>query len=89
MEQRSIIVCGLTAAASLAALLVVRRRGADVARVQTLNKLALPDNKGHLRPVAVADAAEILALVDANREHLAEWLPWVKYVNAVADERSE
>jgi ribosomal-protein-serine acetyltransferase len=29
-----------------------------------------------LRPYTVADAAELTAVVAANREHLAPWLPW-------------
>lgn len=30
-----------------------------------------------LRPLAEADAAELFALVDAHREDLRRWLPWV------------
>jgi RimJ/RimL family protein N-acetyltransferase len=30
----------------------------------------------YLRPVAEGDAEAIYALVDADRERLAEWLPW-------------
>jgi ribosomal-protein-serine acetyltransferase len=29
-----------------------------------------------LRPVRAADAAELYALVEANRSYLAQWLPW-------------
>ena len=39
-----------------------------------------------LRPVAVADAAELFAVVDANRGHLREWLPWLDWVRTVEDE---
>ncbi|HYC82318.1 MAG TPA: GNAT family protein [Solirubrobacterales bacterium] len=34
------------------------------------------DEHLHLRPVAEGDAEPIYALVDAERERLAEWLPW-------------
>jgi ribosomal-protein-serine acetyltransferase len=30
-----------------------------------------------LRPLALADAAELFALVDANRARLRKWLPWL------------
>lgn len=29
-----------------------------------------------LRPLAMADAAELHGLIEANRDHLAPWLPW-------------
>ncbi|MBU2602550.1 MAG: GNAT family N-acetyltransferase [Actinobacteria bacterium] len=35
------------------------------------------DEDTHLRSIAEADAEELFALVDANRAHLREWLPWV------------
>jgi ribosomal-protein-serine acetyltransferase len=31
-----------------------------------------------LRPLEEADAGELYALVEANRDHLAEWLPWAR-----------
>lgn len=34
------------------------------------------DERLHLRPVEGRDAEPIYALVDAERERLAEWLPW-------------
>lgn len=34
------------------------------------------DARLYLRPVAAADAEPIYALVVANRERLAEWMPW-------------
>jgi ribosomal-protein-serine acetyltransferase len=34
------------------------------------------DNRLRLRPVRKGDAEAIYALVDAERERLAEWLPW-------------
>jgi ribosomal-protein-serine acetyltransferase len=29
-----------------------------------------------LRPIEESDAAELYALIDANRDHLARWMPW-------------
>jgi ribosomal-protein-serine acetyltransferase len=34
------------------------------------------DQRTHLRPVAAGDAEPIYALLAADRERLAEWLPW-------------
>jgi ribosomal-protein-serine acetyltransferase len=34
------------------------------------------DERLHLRSLAPADAEDLYALVDAERERLAEWLPW-------------
>lgn len=42
----------------------------------------------HLRPVRTEDAEELFALVDANRERLREWLPWVDATRQVADSRA-
>jgi ribosomal-protein-serine acetyltransferase len=36
------------------------------------------DDRLHLRPVAEGDAEAIYALVDADRERLARWLPWAR-----------
>ena len=41
-------------------------------------------NGAQLRPLEEADAEPLYRLVSANREHLAEWLPW-----AAADTRVE
>lgn len=41
-----------------------------------------------LRPVRAEDAEELFALVDANRERLREWLPWVDATRKVADSRA-
>jgi ribosomal-protein-serine acetyltransferase len=30
----------------------------------------------HLRPLEEADAPELYALIDANRDYLARWMPW-------------
>jgi len=38
-----------------------------------------------LRPLAPEDAAELFALVDANRAYLHEWLPWLDRNTAVED----
>lgn len=32
-----------------------------------------------------SQASELFALVDSNREHLSEWLPWVKFNQTVHD----
>jgi len=34
------------------------------------------DDDAHLRLLEPGDAAELQALVEANRERLAEWMPW-------------
>jgi ribosomal-protein-serine acetyltransferase len=38
-----------------------------------------------LRLLEEADADELFALIDANREHLAPWMPWVEHENEPAD----
>jgi len=38
-----------------------------------------------LAPLRRADAAEVLAAVEANREHLREWLPWVDHHRTADD----
>lgn len=38
-----------------------------------------------LRPVALADAAELFALIDRNRDHLGKWLIWVPVTHTIAD----
>lgn len=40
-----------------------------------------------LRDPSVSDATELFALVDANRKHLARWLPWPMQIRTVEDER--
>lgn len=40
-----------------------------------------------LRRLALSDAAELYSVVDANREHLRQWLPWVDGCTSVADSR--
>lgn len=40
-----------------------------------------------LRSVEFADAAELFALVDSDREHLRRWLPWVDGSRSVEDTR--
>lgn len=34
------------------------------------------------------DAPEVFAAIDANREHLGRWLPWVPTITSVEDERN-
>jgi len=41
-----------------------------------------------LSQVTMDDAAELFAAVDANREYLREWLPWLDRTNNVDDETS-
>ncbi len=43
------------------------------------------DTQISLQPVEVADAPEIFALVDSNRLHLRQWLPWVDATATLAD----
>lgn len=38
-----------------------------------------------LRLLEIRDAEKLYGLVDKNREHLREWLPWVDSTNGVAD----
>ncbi len=38
-------------------------------------RLALPDNRW-LRPIEESDGRELHAAIEANREHLARWMPW-------------
>ena len=38
-----------------------------------------------IRPIGHADAAELFALVDANRVHLRRWLPWLDGNRSMAD----
>ncbi len=45
------------------------------------------DERTALRPLALADAAELFALTDANRSHLRRWLPWVDVVTSEAHTR--
>ncbi|WP_137624719.1 GNAT family N-acetyltransferase [Lactiplantibacillus pingfangensis] len=40
-----------------------------------------------LKPTEVADAEPLFDLVDANRQHLKPWMPWVDATATVADER--
>lgn len=45
-------------------------------------------DRTYLRPLAIADAEELCALVEANRAYLREWLPWLDSSRTVADSRS-
>jgi ribosomal-protein-serine acetyltransferase len=38
-----------------------------------------------LRLLEESDADELFALIDANREHLGAWMPWVQHENEPAD----
>jgi len=46
------------------------------------------DSELHLKPVALADAPELFDLVDKNRAHLKQWLPWLDFNQTVADSTS-
>ena len=41
-----------------------------------------------LRQIRLDDAEDLFAAVDANREYLREWLPWLDGTNNVDDETS-
>jgi len=41
-----------------------------------------------LRPIALEDAADLFAVVDANRSHLRQWLPWLDKNQSAADTES-
>jgi ribosomal-protein-serine acetyltransferase len=41
-----------------------------------------------LRPANVSDAAALFRVVDANRDHLRQWLPWLDYNRSEADSLS-
>lgn len=40
---------------------------------------------GVLAPLARGHSRELFALIDASREHLSRWLPWVKDVTGIDD----
>jgi ribosomal-protein-serine acetyltransferase len=40
-----------------------------------------------VRPVEAADARELYALIEANREHLARWMPWAAAQDLAGTER--
>ena len=46
------------------------------------------DDGIELRPLRLEDAEPVYFLVEANRERLAEWLPWVPAMRSAADEAS-
>ena len=58
------------------------------------NDSLYPNTKLHvedglnLLQATLDDAEELFAVVDANREHLREWLPWLDSTLSVEDERS-
>ena len=49
-----------------------------------MNQISL-STELHLRLLEENDASEVFALVDANRERIGEWMPWVAGTRAVAD----
>jgi ribosomal-protein-serine acetyltransferase len=46
------------------------------------------DRALRLRDPTLADAEELFAVIDANRNYLARWLPWALQVKTVEDERN-
>lgn len=51
-------------------------------------RLIAVDEVLRLRDPLLSDAEELFRLVDANREHLGRWLPWVSHVRTVDDEHA-
>lgn len=45
------------------------------------------NDRHSLRQLALSDAEEMFAVVDANREHLRHWLPWLDRTRSVGDSR--
>ena len=43
------------------------------------------DEEMLLRWPSMVDAEELFKLIDANREHLGRWLPWVDVIGSVED----
>jgi ribosomal-protein-serine acetyltransferase len=56
-------------------------RGAAIAT----DRLIALDGETELRAVRIADANELFALIERNRERLAEWLPWAVPGYSIAD----
>lgn len=46
------------------------------------------DDKTELRLLDIHHAEEVFKLVDSNREHLREYMPWVDSTNTIEDSRS-
>lgn len=42
-------------------------------------------NELTLAPLQLDDAATLLKLIQENRAHLGEWLPWVHHCNSIED----
>jgi len=45
------------------------------------------NDRHSLRQLALSDAEELFAVVDANRAHLRHWLPWLDRTRSVGDSR--
>jgi len=43
------------------------------------------DGSVELRQIAESDAEELTVLIDRNRSHLRQWLPWLDYSRGVQD----
>ncbi|PZO19881.1 MAG: RimJ/RimL family protein N-acetyltransferase [Leptolyngbya foveolarum] len=59
----------------------------QTARTGALGFTGQIGDRTYLRPLAIADAEELCALVEANRAYLREWLPWLDSSRTVADSR--
>lgn len=52
-------------------------------------RFALPvDAPGELSLLTEKDVAELFRLIEGNRQHLRQWLPWVDYETSLEDSRS-
>src|SRR3954470_14047816 len=45
------------------------------------------NDRHSLRQLALSDTEELFAVVEANRAHLRQWLPWLDRTRSVADTR--
>jgi ribosomal-protein-serine acetyltransferase len=45
------------------------------------------NDRHSLRQLAMADVEELYALIDANRAHLRQWLPWLDRTRTIEDSR--
>lgn len=48
----------------------------------------LIDEKTHLKLLGMSDAEELYQLVDQNRSHLRDWMPWIDGTKSVEDTKN-